>query len=221
MFPFFQKHGIAQFLAIYKKARNREDTAFKWGDETEYTIVKFDHKNIKVRVCLRGDEIVNQLQAETELNSEMGKDNEILWAPEVGGYMIEGTPGHPYGALLPCLNLVETNMIKRRKAAEKYLDGNEALLSMSFPALGTLDFTDPPTNIDIRSSVGKSLFYPDEVIHQAHPRYRTLLNNIVGRRGEKLVMNVPIFKDEKTPNPFLVSFFHFGSDPNRSRNSWD
>ena len=203
---YIKEHGIAQFLAIYNKAKHREDNLFRWGDEIEYTIVKFDHEAKKVRVCLRGDEILKQLQAQAEINDMMGTDNKTLWAPELCGYMIEGTPGHPYGALLACFNMVETNMIKRRKEVQKFLNDDEALMSMSFPALGTLDFTFPPTKIDMKNSFGRSMWFSDEVVHQGHPRYTNLLRNITQRRGEKISINVPIFKDEKTPWPFTEEF---------------
>uniref|UniRef100_A0A914PLK5 Glutamate--cysteine ligase n=1 Tax=Panagrolaimus davidi TaxID=227884 RepID=A0A914PLK5_9BILA len=200
------KHGIAQFISIYEKVKSRKDGIFRWGDETEYTIVKFDHESKKVRVCLRSDEILKQLEAEAQINEEIGKQNEVLWAPEVGGYMIEGTPGQPYGALLASFNNVETNLIKRRQTVQKLLKEDEAILSMSFPALGTADFSFPTTFVDPKNSFGKSIFYPDEVLYQGNPRYLTLFKSILGRRGEKAEINIPIFKDEKTANPFIVSF---------------
>ena len=33
-----------------------------------------------------------------------------LWRPEFASYMIEGTPGKPYGGLLAHFNIVEANM---------------------------------------------------------------------------------------------------------------
>jgi len=85
---YIKEHGIAQFLSIYNKVKNREDNVFRWGDEIEYTLVKFDHKAKKVRVCLRGDEILKALQAQAEVNDMMGNDNKTLWAPEFCGYMV-------------------------------------------------------------------------------------------------------------------------------------
>ena len=37
-----------------------------------------------------------------------------LWRPEFASYMIEGTPGKPYGGLLAHFNIVEANMKYRR-----------------------------------------------------------------------------------------------------------
>jgi glutamate--cysteine ligase catalytic subunit len=38
---------------------------------------------------------------------------ESSWKPEYARYMIEGTPGQPYGSTLEDLLLVEDNMMKR------------------------------------------------------------------------------------------------------------
>lgn len=58
-------------------------------------VVHFDDENKKVRVSLRAEELLAKLQ-EPE-NS--GLDTISLWRPEFGAYMVEGTPGLPYGLL--------------------------------------------------------------------------------------------------------------------------
>ncbi|CAG2175294.1 unnamed protein product, partial [Oppiella nova] len=40
-----RRHGIKQFIHIYNHNKHRIDRCFKWGDEIEYVIVRFDHKN--------------------------------------------------------------------------------------------------------------------------------------------------------------------------------
>uniref|UniRef100_A0A7E4ZRV4 Glutamate--cysteine ligase n=1 Tax=Panagrellus redivivus TaxID=6233 RepID=A0A7E4ZRV4_PANRE len=205
---YIKKHGIAQFINLYHRLKTRENDHLKWGDEIEYTIVKFDHNSKKVRVSLRADDLLKRLQAQAEVNHMEGNENRTQWVPEFAAYMIEGTPGAPYGGLLACFNVVESNMILRRAEVTRMLKKDESLLSISFPALGTPDFTDPPTkpNPDDPETAGKSLFFPDDAIYQGHPRFRNLVRNIRGRRGEKVAINVPIFKDENTPNPFLEVF---------------
>lgn len=37
-----------QFITLYHRLKNREGDQLRWGDEIEYTIVKFDHENRKV-----------------------------------------------------------------------------------------------------------------------------------------------------------------------------
>lgn len=57
-------------------------------------------KAVQVRVSLRAEELLNQLQAGEELNALLGNENCCLWRPEFAAYMIEGTPGAPYGGYL-------------------------------------------------------------------------------------------------------------------------
>lgn len=38
------------------------------------------------------------------------RNTPTLWRPEYAGYMVEGTPGSPFGGLMAHLNLVEANM---------------------------------------------------------------------------------------------------------------
>jgi len=47
----------------------------------------------------------------------------------------------------------------------------------------------------------RSQFLPDEIANP-HIRFPTLAANIRSRRGRKVEINVPVFKDEKTPWPF-------------------
>ena len=57
-----------------------------------------------------------------------------LWRPEYGSYMIEGTPGQPYGGTMSEFNTVEDNMDKRRREASAALKENETLCTVTaFP----------------------------------------------------------------------------------------
>ncbi|KAJ3208053.1 hypothetical protein HDU82_003024 [Entophlyctis luteolus] len=151
----------------------------------------------------------------------------VAWSfkPEYGRYMLEGTPSRPYGFSIEDLLQVESNMRQRqvsslltyfaincfhnsRAIATSLLSSNEALISMtSFPLLGvntssTCSFLDPPSAPTVSGGASNSLFVPDEAINP-HPRFRTLTQNIRERRGSKVAINVPIFRDKNTPNPFL------------------
>ena len=70
----------------------------------------------------------------------------------------------------------------------------------TFPRLGTRDdyicpyF--PPSGEKLRSQ-----FLPDEIANP-HIRFPTLAANIRARRGRKVEINVPIFRDVNTPIPF-------------------
>ncbi|XP_015477867.1 glutamate--cysteine ligase catalytic subunit isoform X4 [Parus major] len=208
-----RRHGILQFLHIYRALRDRHKDVLKWGDEVEYMLVKFDHENKKVRLVLCGEEVVQTLQDRGE---KVNPNHPTLWRPEYGSYMIEGTPGQPYGGTMSEFNTVQDNMRKRRQEAASVLKENEAVCTVtSFPSLdlivllhrlGCPGFTLPeyqPTPVE--GGASKSLFFPDEAINK-HPRFSTLTRNIRHRRGEKVVINVPLFKDKNTPSPFIETF---------------
>lgn len=64
-----------------------------------------------------------------------------LWRPEYGSYMIEGTPGQPYGGTMSEFNTVEGNMGKRRREASSVLNQNQTLCTItSFPMYSPLFF---------------------------------------------------------------------------------
>ncbi|XP_056617348.1 glutamate--cysteine ligase catalytic subunit isoform X1 [Triplophysa dalaica] len=199
-----RKHGILQFLNIYNKVKDRQKDVLKWGDEVEFMLAEMDDKNEKVQLVLNGKDVLETLQ---EKGENINPNHPTLWRPEYGSYMIEGTPGQPYGGTMSEFNTVEDNMGKRRREASSVLNKDETLLTItSFPRLGCPGFTKPeykPTPVE--KGVSKSLFFPDEAIN-SHPRFSTLTRNIRHRRGEKVVINVPIFKDKNTPSPFVEVF---------------
>lgn len=204
--PHVRQHGITQFINLYKKLRDREGDVLKWGDEVEYIIVKFNDEKKQAKVSLRGDELLTVLNKK-ELEDPNGVKS--LWRPEYGAYMIEGTPGRPYGGLLAHFNIVEANMRLRRKEVTELLKPDEAIMSItSFPRLGCEDFTHPPTKPTPDQGATRSLFFPDDVIFPGHPRFKTLSRNIRMRRGEKVAINLPVFRDKNTKIPIDDSYKH-------------
>ena len=85
-----RKHGVQQFIRLYKKLENRRGDVLKWGDEVEYNLVKVDHDNSKVSLLLRADPMLKVLQ---KRQNEGEKGLDATWHPEFAAYMIEGTPG--------------------------------------------------------------------------------------------------------------------------------
>lgn len=74
---------------------------------------------------------------------------------------------------------------------------------------GCEDFTFPKHPIDLSTSQIQSIFIPEQAINHGHPRFKTLSLNINARRGRKVIINIPIFKDCKTPDPFIEKYLHF------------
>ncbi|GBN00316.1 Glutamate--cysteine ligase catalytic subunit [Araneus ventricosus] len=205
-----RKHGILQFIKLYHRLKDRQNDCLKWGDEIEYMVIKFNHQNRTAKVCLKAERLLSVLQ---EKEKENVVDVKALWRPEFGAYMIEGTPGKPYGALSSCFNVVEANMRARRDEVAELLERDESLLCLtSFPRLGCAGFTDPPAKTDPKGSALRSLFFPDAAVYEGHPRFKTLARNIRQRRGKKVAINVPIYRDQKTPDPFLEDFSALGDD---------
>jgi glutamate--cysteine ligase catalytic subunit len=110
----------------------------------------------------------------------------------------------PYGSRLQDLLHVEDNMVKRRLLGQSQLQQGDVLLSLTnFPRLGSDPCcTDPEHLPTPDSGPSRSLFLPNETIN-THARFPTLTANIRTRRGSKVAINLPIFKDTKTPSPFL------------------
>jgi len=78
---------------------------------------------------------------------------------------------------------------------------NESPITLTtFPRLGTKDDYIqpyyPPSGPALRSQ-----FVPDEIANP-HIRFPTLAANIRSRRGRKVELNVPVYKDVNTPSPF-------------------
>ncbi|KAL3206995.1 hypothetical protein MRX96_052738 [Rhipicephalus microplus] len=180
------------------------------SESLEYIIVYFDHAKKTAQVSLRANEILPALQEKERRDPNNVKS---LWRPEFGAYMIEGTPGKPYGSLISHFNVVEANMKARRDEASAYLQqGEQVLCVTTFPRLGCPGFTHPVYQPHPKDSNMRSLFFPDEATFPGHPRFRTLVRNIRERRGKKVVINVPIFKDKNTPSPFVEDYAKLGDD---------
>jgi len=203
--PYVKKHGLIQFINSYNQMLERPRDVLKWGDEIEYILVKFDHENKNVTLSLRGNEICHKLQ---EKEREKIPNLTSLWRPEYAAFVVEGTPGVPYHGWMDQFNVVEANMKIRRKEIQACLKDNEQVMSITnFPLLGCMDFTTPSYKQGKQecNPVSRSLFFPDQAINQ-HPRFSLLTKSIRERKGRKVSINIPIFKDTNTPSPFIEKF---------------
>ncbi|KXG46598.1 Glutamate-cysteine ligase catalytic subunit [Penicillium griseofulvum] len=203
--------GIEQLLANWRRARGKERDALLWGDEVEYLVVALDDAAKKSRLSLAQAEILKSLARDEALwKSGSGKDSETgdhageeppHFHPEFGRFMLEATPGQPWGIGFKDLLKVESNMKWRREVAKAHMAPNEVPITLTtFPRLGTKDDYIqpyyPPSGPALRSQ-----FVPDEIANP-HIRFPTLAANIRSRRGRKVELNVPVFHDTNTPRPF-------------------
>ncbi|KAL1618524.1 glutamate--cysteine ligase [Diplodia seriata] len=209
--------GIEQLLATWRRAKGKERDAMLWGDEIEYLVVAYDDENRKAKLSLRQADILAALasdeklleegggvpdmqQVEVKSVSQLKGDTAPVFHPEFGRFMLETTPGKPWGIGFKDLLDVEPNMKRRRVIAKEHMDPAEAPITMTtFPRLGLGDYITPyypPSGPKLRSQ-----YVPDEIANP-HIRFPTLAANIRARRGRKVEINVPVFKDERTPWPF-------------------
>ncbi|KAF7988424.1 hypothetical protein HCN44_000997 [Aphidius gifuensis] len=206
---YVRKHGIIQFINIFNKYKDRQGDPFKWGDEVEFLIVKFNDKDKTAKLCLKGDELLKVLN-EKEENDPTGVES--LWRPEYASFMIEGTPGKPYDGFFDGLNKIEINMNNRRQEIMKLLEPGEVVMTLTnFPRLGCPNFTEPPTYPTPNVGITKSLFLSDETIAN-NTRYQTVARNFVDRRGEKVISNIPIYRDVNVARPFKENLSIYGDD---------
>lgn len=116
-----RQRGIEQLLAIWARAKGKERDALRWGDEIEYLVVAFDEERRKVRLSLRQADILKALAEDEVLSKEGGcvpdlqvvksnSDAIPVFHPEFGRFMLEATPGKPWGIGFKDLLDVEPNM---------------------------------------------------------------------------------------------------------------
>ncbi|KIK91183.1 hypothetical protein PAXRUDRAFT_831052 [Paxillus rubicundulus Ve08.2h10] len=200
-----REHGIAQFLHIWNRVKDRHGDELLWGDEVEYMVIVFDNETKNAKLSLRQTEILAQLsRIVSDLEDDTPDSVSIpTFHPEYGRYMLESTPGSPYTGSIQDLLSVESNMRYRRLLARKHLKPNEVPITFtSFPRLGAPGIFSEPYSSPEHANSSHSLFLPEEITNP-HARFPTLTANIRTRRRSKVAINLPIFIDERTPRPFV------------------
>ncbi|KAK4191568.1 putative glutamate--cysteine ligase [Podospora australis] len=205
--------GIKQLLEIWNKAKVKERDAMLWGDEVEYLVVTYSKDDPEVLLSLRQADILAALAEDKSLSKETGapaspggtkplkNDPPPVFHPEFGRFMLEATPGKPWGIEFKELLNVEADMKLRRTIAKAHMLPNEFPITLTtFPRLGSPGvFTEP--SYPVSGSKLRSQFVPDEIANP-HIRFPTLAANIRSRRGRKVQVNVPVYRDEATPWPW-------------------
>lgn len=179
-------HGVLQFVRTLRQHENMSPRELVFGDEIEYTLVRFDQDKHRAQASLSSTEYLEALK----------DDDSGTWHPEYASYMIESTPAAPYTGVA-ALATVQADMEARRRAISAA--GSAAVLTLTaFPTLGTpnsltLDSDQPQTG----GEYGDSAYVPDRVTHP-HPRFLTMTKNIRTRRQGKVDIRAPLFQDKMT-----------------------
>ncbi|GAB7352311.1 hypothetical protein MBLNU459_g2762t1 [Dothideomycetes sp. NU459] len=205
--------GIEQLLAIWRRAKGKERDALLWGDEIEYLVVCYDDNKREVRLSLRQSDILEALAHDEKLLAQGGGVPDLrcgenksgktapVFHPEFGRFMLETTPGKPWGIDFKDLLDVERDMKWRREIAKEHMETNEFPITLTtFPRLGAKERSITP-EYPLSGDKLRSQFLPDEIANP-HIRFPTLAANIRARRGRKVEVNVPVFHDEHTKWPF-------------------
>ena len=193
---YIRQAGVRQFISTYNRVKDFRGDELLWGDETEYGIIRVDHDNKKVRLSLRGIEVMTELNRQESLYTS---ENEVTFVPEYGAWMCEATPARPYTGYTADLLRVERSMRMRRRRMMTVLEDDEIAPTLTiFPMLGAQgdDGSVPPTKVG--GSKTLSDYISDDIINP-HPRFGTLTRNIRQRRGSKVNIRVPLFRDGSTP----------------------
>ena len=193
---YIKKHGIIQFLNIYRAASSRENDIFLWGDEVEHMLVTVDPTTNRARLSLRAPEILDQLDSLLASQPPTSPPINAHFVPEYGRHMVEATPARPYGGYTSDLRMVEPNMRLRRRMIQALLHPNEYIMTLtSFPLMGAGHHTEPPCVP--YGPIAQSVYISDSIIGP-HPRFATLSRNIRIRRGSKVCIRVPLYQDVNT-----------------------
>ena len=78
--------GVKQFINHYKRSKDIITSSFKWGDELEYGIFKYDKKLLRYDLALRGTEIREELEDLEKTYEDLGSG--CTWQPEYGAWMV-------------------------------------------------------------------------------------------------------------------------------------
>ena len=194
---YIRKAGVKQFISTYNRVKDLRGDELLWGDEIEYGIFKIDPTNKKTRLSLRAKEVMDRLNEQEALKGESLEG--CNWVPEYGAWMIEATPSRPYTGYSTDLLRVERSMrLRRRRLLSVLAEDEVAPTISSYFVLGAQgeDGTVPATSVGGPRTLSE---YISDGIINPHPRFGTLTANIRQRRGSKVNIRVPLFRDRNTP----------------------
>lgn len=193
--PYIREHGLVQFLLTWNLCKDIQNDDLRFGDEIECGIFVVDPVAKTVKLSIRAAQIRHELieQEYTFAHQSEG----CTWHPEFGAWNVESTPSKPYSNYASDLLRVERNMLVRRRRLLSMLKKDEiAPTVVAFPLLGTPDSIHNPQPFTVPHT--ESAYVPDYIIN-SHPRFGALARGIRARRGSKVDINVPLFRDIITP----------------------
>ena len=210
-FKIIRDNFVKYVIRELKKRYTCKEPMF--GFEFEFHKINIDKQNKKITIDLTAQKDI--INANKEKNFEP-----FHLSHEYGGWMYEIIPDSPFK--MKDLDLVENSVENLYKYLnEKY--GNNSFLSLgSYPLLGVGNYfineINPEEgededdfeedykikkeklnyNKDIENNnISNSNYLSDKIINK-HPRFGNLTRNIRLRKGEKVEIKIPIYKDKNT-----------------------
>lgn len=195
-----KERGVKEFLRIYKRFSGIRDQPFRWGDEIEFSLIKFDHANKRAYLLLKANKLIPELKKNSE-------GSNVVFHPEYSNYMVETCPRMPFDDKWSVFCHLEADFEHRRRMIEAILPTDEHLIPITcFPLLGCPQFSYPHFEPTPDNGASRSLFVPDQVIFDGLPRFLAITKNAIARKSRKMSAHVPIFIDKFTPRPFREQF---------------
>ncbi|EER00419.1 Glutamate--cysteine ligase catalytic subunit, putative [Perkinsus marinus ATCC 50983] len=189
--------AIEQLINDWKRSKDWKKSMeeLHWGDEMEYMLTSMpSDEKAPPKPYYHADKVLDKLH-------EVDEDT---WKPEYASYMIEGVK-------VPPLVLVEddiakqvlSSLISRRRTAEAALPANVHVMSIpAFPTLGA-EYTHRGEHLE--GPTAESILVPDEVI-TPHVRFQTLTKSVRARKGAKVAIAPPLYKDVNTVSQGGIDF---------------
>lgn len=184
-----------QLLNVWKQNSRRDGDPFLWGDEVECLLLHLDHNKHSVSL---EEAPWNQLEKE-----QSNHKNAPSLQPELGTFMLETTPSSPFGDTLADVLKWQEDFARRRKVVNAALPSGSQLVTLPYyPRYGAdagaeQKVYSPATENPVTWS---SLVSDDHIASSA--RYRSILGNIVQKRGRRVEIHVPLYRDVSTPWPW-------------------
>lgn len=184
-----KEKAAAQFAALWRAHKDREDLELRWGEEVEYMLVDLSDSTARVALC--ADEVLRRLGPATgAADPTCGAG----WRTEYGNMMVEGVTEPPYAWSLDEVLKIEPSLAWRRRELERVaqeVNPSARVVTLSaFPLLGCDGSTAPTAEPRPDGEVSQSLLCPDEAT-SPHPRYQTFTANYRKRKACKVAAFVP------------------------------
>ncbi|KAF4670072.1 hypothetical protein FOZ61_001902 [Perkinsus olseni] len=180
--------AIEQLLNNWQRSRHwtKPLCKLKWGDEMEYMLIRMQEGQ-PPKPYYHADELISILK----------KGDGDIWRPEYASYMIEAVSDPPVDLVHPDFSgRIFDSLRERRKLIKRVLpDGIELASIAAFPTMGTSYTHDGET---IGGPASRSIMVSESVI-TCHARFQTLTRSVRKRKGAKVCISAPLYKDVNTP----------------------